>query len=239
MNLIIVAISLGVLGSFHCVGMCGPIALALPVDKDKGIIGRIGSSLMYNLGRALTYSFFGLMVGAVGQGIVFGGYQQALSIATGIIILVLVLSPSRYLKRFGFTTVLLKYAQQFKSKFSALFKSKKYSAMLFIGIINGLLPCGLTYMALAGAIATGNAIQGALFMAFFGLGTFPVMLALLYTRNFLTLAWRNKMAKVMPVLNSIIAILLILRGLNLGIPYLSPEISKTKCESHSCCYPKY
>ena len=237
MNYILAAISLGFLGSFHCVGMCGPIALALPLN-DQSLYSKISGSFLYNLGRAISYSFFGLLFGALGKGFVIGGYQQLLSILIGSILLVYVLLPNKILSKFKFTGFLFTMTQKLKSSFSVLFHQKTTKALFFIGLLNGLLPCGLVYMGIAGAIVTGSMLQGALFMFAFGLGTFPVMFALSISRNFISLGFRNKIRKTIPVFISIMALLFILRGMNLGIPYISPELSKTQCEAKSCCHKK-
>ena len=234
MNLIFSAITLGFLGSFHCVGMCGPIALALPLNRNS-LTSKISGAILYNVGRMLTYALLGLLFGLVGQSFVIAGYQQALSIAVGVLILLMVLFSSKISGKFKATALLHSAIGKLKQKLSSLFKKSSYSSLFLIGVLNGLLPCGLVYLGIAGAIATGNGLQGSLFMAVFGLGTLPAMLTLALLGNAISVNFRNKINKAIPVFVVGMALLLILRGMNLGIPYISPEMSSTKPVCHKCC----
>jgi uncharacterized protein len=235
MNLIWAAISLGFLGSFHCVGMCGPIALALPVNHNS-LSSKTTGALLYNFGRILTYAIFGALFGMIGQGIVIAGYQQLLSISLGALIILLIFLPSKLFSRFRLTTPIYSFVFHLKQKFGELLKNKSYSSLFLIGVLNGLLPCGLVYLGVAGAIATGNGFQGALFMAMFGLGTLPAMFALVLAGNSVSVNFRTKINKAMPVFIVAVALLLILRGMNLGIPYVSPEMAADKPVCHKCCH---
>lgn len=235
MDFVLIALSLGFLGSFHCIGMCGPIALALPVNGE-GPVKKVAGSLLYNVGRIVTYSGFGLLFGLLGKGFVIAGYQQALSIILGTFVLVLVLMPERYASKFGFTHIAFSFISKVKSKLGLLFNRKSYPALFSIGLLNGFLPCGLVYMAVAGAIATGEPVKGSAFMVTFGLGTLPAMFFIAAASQLVTLNFRNKIRKAVPVFAAVMACMLILRGMNLGIPYLSPELGKTDCTKHSCCH---
>ena len=232
MEILIAAFSLGVLGSFHCVGMCGPIALSLPVHH-LNFQGRTIGILLYNVGRALTYSILGGFLGALGMGVIIAGYQQALSISLGIVLLFSATFP--FWKNNGFFNVSFpRIAHWLKARFSYLLKKKSFAALFAIGIINGLLPCGLVYLALAGATATGDILLGALFMAVFGLGTLPAMFGVTLFSS-LSLTFRKRMQNLAPVLAGLMACLLILRGLGLGIPYVSPKLSHSNNAEHACC----
>lgn len=211
------AFLMGFLGSFHCIGMCGPIVLALP---SKGVQYK----LLYNIGRTITYMLLGLAVGLIGQGAVFAGLQQSLSIGVGVVMLVIIVF-TKY-KHFDLPTngVLNKIYASVKTKLAPLFKSKSFFAPLFIGILNGLLPCGLVYAALFTALSMGSIVGGANYMLFFGLGTIPIMLGLGIFSGFTTPSLRTKLNKMVPYFLALVAILLILRGLNLGIPYVSPQL---------------
>ncbi len=237
MEFLLAALTLGFLGSFHCVGMCGPIALALPVDYSHPA-KRILGTLSYNLGRIITYGAMGALFGLLGKGFVMAGYQQWLSIGLGVAILVGVLWPKSFSTSTPLLQPLYKVVAIIKQTLGGLFRKKSMESLLFIGLLNGLLPCGLVYMGVAGAIATGSPMQGALFMMAFGLGTAPAMLSVTLLSGSITLQWRNNLRKAVPVVVSTMAILLILRGLNLGIPYISPEMSKTDCTKHTCCHKK-
>ncbi len=228
------ALALGFLGSFHCIGMCGPIVLALPNHYQHKYV-KIYSSLLYNIGRVITYGFLGLIFGLLGEGIYLGGLQQAVSIITGSIIILVVLFPyllPSKMKQFSF----MNYSF-FKSAFSKLFKSESYSAYLFLGLINGLLPCGFVYIALSGALLMGDTLQGSMFMMLFGIGTIPAMFTLSMAGSFVSLNFRNKIKKSIPYLSVVVGLVLILRGLNLGIPYVSPMMSHEKQETNvDCCH---
>ena len=229
------AFLLGLLGAFHCVGMCGPIALALPLggyNRFEKVIG----ALLYNIGRATTYGIFGWLVGFAGAGLFWIGFQQYFSVVLGVLLLLYVLMPQRYkvkVEQVNFLQPLIRYV---KDALSALFRQKNFSTLYFIGVLNGLLPCGLVYAALAGALATGNPVKGSLFMMVFGLGTFPLMLAVNLSAQKISIQWRNRMRKAVPVFISFIAVLLILRGLNLGIPYLSPKLVSLPEGSTAICH---
>jgi sulfite exporter TauE/SafE len=236
MLFIFAAISLGFLGSFHCIGMCGPIALALPVLNRSPLL-KIISVLTYNFGRAFTYASLGLFFGLVGNGFAIFGLQQILSISLGSIILLTLILPKDILFRFSITKQTSRLFFNLRSRLSALFHKKNFSSLFAIGLLNGLLPCGLVYMAIAGAIATGSALKGAAFMAAFGLGTIPVMFSLSWFSNLITVKFRSGINKALPYFISAMAVLMILRGLNLGIPYLSPEFN-AKNKTMSCCEKK-
>ncbi len=237
MEFILAALSLGFLGSFHCVGMCGPIALALPLSKTSNL-ARIIGGLVYNFGRIFTYALLGGLFGLLGKSFVLAGFQQSLSISLGVLILVMVFLPESSMNKFRITGEIYSLIGKLKSKFNDLLQKKNFSSLFFIGLLNGLLPCGLVYLGIIGAIATGEVVNGSLFMAFFGLGTIPAMLSISLLSNSISLPVRNKIRKAVPVFVVAMALLLILRGLNLGIPYVSPEMSKTECTTHSCCHKK-
>jgi uncharacterized protein len=218
----------GLLNSFHCLGMCGPIALSLPVPEHSN---RALAVALYNLGRISTYSLIGLLFGAAGEAISIFGFQQYLSIACGIAMLLFIvlpfigIYPDRHLG--GFSVM----GNKLKSYFNSLFRQRSLIALFFIGILNGLLPCGVVYLALAGAAATGSSMNGAFYMAAFGLGTIPVMGFVAYYKNKQNLLGIN-FNKLIPVFTIATAVLLILRGMNLGIPYVSPTLTEHKV---SCC----
>ena len=234
MELIIAAISLGLLGSFHCIGMCGPIALALPVHQYSPIKKYLGIFL-YNLGRVTTYTFLGVIFGLLGQSFFLGGFQQILSITIGVLLLSSVVFTNvkslNTVKGLGFIYL---FINSVKFQLGNLFNKKGLHFLFIIGLLNGFLPCGLVYLGIAGAIATGHYMKGAEFMFYFGIGTIPVMYAVAFLGQFITLKYRNHIRQAMPYVISFMAILLIVRGLNLGIPYLSPQFEK---DSHkvSCC----
>ncbi len=205
--------------------MCGPIAFVLPVNKNSKLQSVIGTAL-YHLGRILAYSIIGLLFGLVGRGLYLAGFQQRLSILIGVIMILIVLTPTKFLNKFHLTRPLYQIIGKVKSKLGLYLKKSSLKALFLIGFFNGFLPCGLVYMALLGAISTGKLIDGATYMAVFGLGTIPLMTGAIYLGNFLKVSVRNKIQKAIPIFVIIIGLLFILRGLGLGIPYVSPADTK-------------
>jgi sulfite exporter TauE/SafE len=215
------ALTLGLLGSFHCIGMCGPIALAIPL-KTNSWLARITGGVIYNLGRAITYAIMGAVFGMLGRGLVMSGFQQWVSIIMGAIMVLSVITPSIYKNRFNAEKGVFSFVGKLKMSLGKLFTQRSYNSLFLIGLLNGLLPCGLVYFAIAGAIATGSSVSGSLFMFVFGLGTIPMLLAISLLGNMVTVELRKKITKLIPYAVVFIGVLFILRGLSLGIPYLSP-----------------
>jgi len=219
--MLISAFILGLLGSFHCVGMCGPIAFMLPVDRNN-TYKKVTQISLYHIGRLLSYSIMGLVFGLIGKGLNLFGFQQQLSIIIGVVMIIVILIPYKTFNKYNVSKPIYKVISKVKSGLGSALKKKTSDTFLTIGFLNGFLPCGLVYMAVFGAIAGGNAAEGSLYMAFFGLGTIPLMTTAIYFSNFLKGAMRQKIQKAIPVFVVLIGVLFILRGLGLGIPYLSP-----------------
>ncbi|WP_394972986.1 sulfite exporter TauE/SafE family protein [uncultured Croceitalea sp.] len=216
------AIILGLMGSLHCIGMCGPIAFMLPVDRTNSY-KKFGQVFLYHFGRLLAYGIIGLVFGLLGKGLYVFGMQQKLSIAIGILMIVLVLVPYKTFSKYKLSKPLFKIISGIKNRLGQELKKKRPDTFLTIGFLNGFLPCGLVYMALFGAIAMGNAAEGSLYMILFGVGTVPLMTSAIYFSRLLKGTIRQKVQKLIPVFVVLIGALFILRGLGLGIPYLSPE----------------
>lgn len=215
------AFILGLLGSFHCVGMCGPIAFMLPVDQTNAY-KKLSQITIYHFGRLLAYSIIGLIFGLIGKSLSIFGFQQQLSIIIGVLMIVFVLIPQKTLNKYNFSKPIYKLISKVKSALGKALKRRTADTFLTIGFLNGFLPCGLVYMAVFAAIASGNALSGSLYMSIFGLGTIPLMTTAIYFSQFLKGSLRQKIQKAIPILVVIIGILFIIRGLGLGIPYLSP-----------------
>ncbi len=222
MTALLAALSLGFLGSFHCIGMCGPISLALPVHKFSALKKTL-LIIVYNLGRMVTYAVFGAIVGGLGRGVVLAGYQNSLSITLGVFILAGLIFPKVFSANGKIGRSIYPFFQTIKNRLGSLLKHDAASSLFTVGLLNGILPCGLVYMGLAGATATGGIMSGALFMFVFGLGTVPVMLSLPLAGSFITVDARNRIRKTVPFIVGLTAVLLIFRGLELGIPYVSPS----------------
>jgi sulfite exporter TauE/SafE len=207
--------------------MCGPIALAIPV-KSNSPGARIASILIYNLGRILTYALLGGIFGIFGKGLFLMGFQQQVSIVLGLFI---VISAILILinRKVDFTAKLLKgKLLKLQQQMSKYLRKQGYSNNFILGFLNGLLPCGLVYFALVGAMATGTTSTGIIFMVMFGIGTLPVMILLPWIKDYLTTSLRSKLQKSIPIMLIIFGSLLVIRGANLGIPYLSPKVEKPK-----------
>jgi sulfite exporter TauE/SafE len=233
---ILAAFLVGLVGSLHCIGMCGPIAIALPVP-DSSNLSFFTGRILYNLGRVVTYAFLGAVLGLVGSKLALTGAQQMVSIVLGIVIIIAVLLPQKYKNYFAQHPIIQKLALPLKSNIGILFKKGTFSAMFLIGILNGFLPCGLVYVALAGAIASGDAISGAAVMILFGLGTVPAMFVASVFGKFINIGIRTKIRKAVPVLAILLGVIFILRGMNLGIPYLSPKLtSQSEVSSEMECH---
>jgi len=223
------AFILGLVGSLHCAGMCGPLALALPAAGNTApgfVLGRVA----YNFGRIVTYCLLGVVFGLVGQTLLLAGLQRWVSIALGLSLLLGLLASRRLTLRRPVAMLV----DQLKPRMSILLQRRSYNSLAVLGLLNGLLPCGLVYVACAGATATGNMIAGVAYMAAFGVGTVPMMLTIGLVGRLTPLGFRLNLRKAIPACVFLLASLLILRGLSLGIPYLSPNLASGV---PSCCHP--
>ena len=214
------ALIFGLVGSFHCIGMCGPIAFMLPVDRNNQV-KQFFQIISYHLGRLFTYSLIGLLFGMLGKGFYFFGFQQQLSIAVGILMILVILLPKTF-QKYNFSKAINGFVIKVKSALGKELKKKGNDTFFTIGFLNGLLPCGLVYMAVFGAITTTNALLGSLYMFIFGLGTIPLMTIIVYAGNFANGLVRKRIQKTIPYVVVFIGVLFVLRGLGLGIPYVSP-----------------
>ena len=212
----------GLISSFHCIGMCGPIAMMLPVDRNNQV-KKVSQILTYHVGRMTAYASIGLVFGLVGRGLYLAGMQQKLSIFIGVAMILVILIPEKVFARYNFSKPVFVLISKVKSTLGKQFKNKSYKSLFTIGLLNGFLPCGMVYVALFGAIAMQNESFGVLYMLLFGLGTVPMMSSVVYLQSFLTIPVRNKIQKAIPYVAVMMGILFILRGLGLGIPYVSPS----------------
>lgn len=229
------AFILGILGSFHCIGMCGPIALMLPIGKStplqKGI--KIG---LYNLGRITSYAIIGIVFGLLGEGLMTFGVQQQVSIIIGLLMILAVVIPSSKLNQFKITMPLYKLIGKVKKEMGIALKKDANSTFYQLGFLNGFLPCGLVYMAVFASLATPGLWESALYMVLFGLGTVPVMAGVIYFKSYIEKITRFNPRKIIPYAVVILGLLFILRGLGLGIPYLSPKPVNTPVDSKIECH---
>lgn len=231
---------IGLFGSLHCLGMCGPIALALPLKQDSWH-ARVLSGSLYNLGRTVTYGSLGLLFGFLGLGLHIWGIQQWVSIAMGTLMILGVAFPVLF-SGGRINRWIDQKMVGFRKFFGRFFSLRSYPSLLAIGLLNGLLPCGLVYIALAGALLAGTPFDGSVYMIVFGLGTIPAMLAVSLAGNAVGSALRARIRGVIPILILLVGILFVLRGMNLGIPFISPKMEpkvkseQTEMEKPKCCH---
>ncbi|HEY4616926.1 MAG TPA: sulfite exporter TauE/SafE family protein [Flavobacterium sp.] len=225
----------GLISSFHCIGMCGPIAMMLPVDRHNPA-KKASQILTYHLGRLTAYGTIGLIFGLVGKGFFMAGIQQNLSIFIGVAIIAVILIPEKIFSKYNFSKPIFKLISKIKSTLGSQFRNKSYKSLFTIGLLNGILPCGMVYVALFGAIAMQSESLGVLYMVLFGLGTVPMMSSVIYINSFLTVPIRNRIQKIIPYVAILIGILFILRGLGLGIPYVSPSNMSLFVQENPNCH---
>lgn len=230
---IVSGLGLGLLGSFHCIGMCGPIALSLPIyGKDNA--EKLLLIVLYNIGRALSYATLGAIFGYIGNQFFLFGYQQVFSITIGLA-MILALIIQKIAPQNG--AIFTKPFAHVKALLSSLLSSSKNTfSYLLIGMANGLLPCGLVYLGISAAMATGSIYSGAALMFMFGLGTFPLMISLMIFGRFVSIQLRNKMRQLIPYFVVFTALIFIIRGMNLGIPYLSPQLQNANSLQEIKCH---
>ncbi|MFV5697513.1 sulfite exporter TauE/SafE family protein [Flavobacterium sp. ZT3R17] len=225
----------GLISSFHCIGMCGPIAMMLPVDRTNQA-KKVTQIITYHLGRLTAYATIGFIFGLLGKGFFMAGLQQKLSIFIGIAMIVIVLIPDKLFAKYNFSKLVFKVISKIKTALGSQFKNKSYKSLFTIGLLNGFLPCGMVYVALFGAIAMQSESLGVLYMILFGLGTVPMMSSVVYINSFLTVPIRNSIQKAILYVAVVIGVLFILRGLGLGIPYISPSNMSLFVQANPNCH---
>jgi len=226
--MLLAAFIMGFVGSLHCAAMCGPLVLAMPVVHQTKS-GILASRIVYNVGRIAAYAALGLIFGLVGKSLLLAGFQQWLSILAGVAMLLMLLATR---KRWN---AAWKATAWIKATFRAFLQRRSYAAVFSLGAANGLLPCGLVYLAGTASAATGELTSAALYMVIFGLGTVPMMLGTaLFGPALMNLLQRFRLKPLVPIAVSVVALMLILRGLALDIPYLSPAIAHGNVACSAC-----
>lgn len=228
------AIVLGLVSSLHCVAMCGPIAMMLPVSQynpEKKAL----QLLTYHIGRMTSYTSIGCLFGSLGRGFQLAGIQQQLSLIAGIVMITIAVMPATLFARYNFSKPVFKVISKAKSALGQQMRNQSFKSLFTIGLLNGFLPCAMVYAALFGAMATQGILSGASYMAFFGLGTIPLMSIIVYVKNWLTFPIQNKIQKIIPFAVGFVGVLLILRGLSLGIHNLSPSMMNLFITSEPDC----
>ncbi len=229
--ILIAGFSLGLFSSLHCIGMCGPLVLALPL---QGVSGprRILATGLYHGGRIGMYAVLGSISGLLGHRIYIAGWQQGMSIGLGTGILLML--GWKWIGRPRKIFFPDKLYGGLRRWILRLWQSPSSGSFFLLGVANGLLPCGMVYLAVAGAVSLSGIGQGLAFMLSFGAGTLPLLLALSYSGHRIRLNFRGFLQKGLPFLMALMAVLLILRGLNLGIPYISPLLPGAKGGAVEC-----
>jgi uncharacterized protein len=223
---ILPGIVFGFVGSLHCIGMCGPIVLAIPVTRGRWTTF-IAGRLLYNLGRVVTYTVMGAAVGLLGAGVLLPVFQQNLSILAGIIIILSAAAKRYFSLSVPVPSPVSALLQRLQSRIAGLLREQSTGALFLLGILNGLLPCGFVYVAMTAAAVSAHALSGMLFMAGFGLGTIPAMLGFSFSPRVLSPNVRTMIGKILPLFTVFVGVFLIVRGLNLGIPFISPKLGSS------------
>jgi uncharacterized protein len=233
--MLIAALFLGIISSLHCIGMCGPIALLLPVDRANTSRKAL-QILLYHLGRLTAYGVLGFVFGLLGRGFYLAGMQQQLSIVVGILMIAIALIPEKVFARYNFSQPVYRAIAAVKSHLGQQFKRKSPDALFTIGLLNGFLPCGMVYAALFGALAMPRLTESVGYMLLYGLGTMPLMSLVVYAQSWITVPVRQRLQQLIPVVAVGIGVLFIVRGMGLGIPYLSPTTTSLWVQAQANCH---
>lgn len=224
----VTALVMGLAGSIHCLAMCGPIFIAVSgfYEKPSAFVRPV---FMHQVGKLLSYAAIGILFGIIGQSLSLLVIQNQLMIICGVLLLLIAIGGMMK------TGILAGFQRYINGRISKLLKVRGIGPLL-LGLVNGLVPCGLVYAAAIGAAATQVWWQGALFMVFFGLGTMPALTLAGFSRWLMPLRRIPNLAiwKQLPAL--ILGILLFLKGLSLGIPYISPDL-QARDDKKNCCAP--
>lgn len=209
---------LGIGSSWHCLGMCGPLVMAVPFPKKRQ---SIITKALYFLGKAIAYALLGMIIGLFGMKSIWGDSQRYVSIVAGSLIVLMVLFPIIIPKTFNYP-----FKKTFNQIFNRMKEQPQWWHFLSLGFLNGLLPCGMVYMALIAALASGNSWNAALVMLLFGLGTTPMLWVVSFLKDRVRNQFQAQFKLVTVSFGLLAGTILILRGLNLGIPYISPNMNK-------------
>ena len=236
-TIFIPAFILGVISNLHCLGMCGPIALAIPLNRSSKSTMLFGI-LQYHIGRVLVYAILGYIVGYIGMGIKLFGVLQAISIIAGIGIIIYAWRKKLTFFKNPFTSS-LRHTSLLSQSMGKIMRSESPLKLFLLGTLNGLLPCGMVYTALITAVVLGTPLLSATSMLAFGLGTLPGLVAFSVFAQQLGNPIRSKINRYLPYLITIVGLLIVLRGMNLNIPYISPKVSFSEEKKEvvmDCCH---
>ena len=231
----ILAFLMGLTGSLHCAGMCGPIMFVMPFQLFRGA-RKAAALTLYHFSRISVYMAMAVILHSF-RGLFQPRVQQYISIALGASLLLA--GIAYFLPAGSRRTIELPWSGFVKRKLGNVLSQPSLRTIALAGMLNGMLPCGLVYMALSASVLLPSVavVAGSVFA--FGLGTMPMLLALVLVRDKVAIFRAANIRKVAPVIVFFFGCLFILRGMNLGIPYLSPRVEVTqKAIIHSCCHKK-
>ena len=233
--MILGAFLLGLFSSLHCVGMCGPIVMMLPLNHKSKTQKYLQLSF-YHIGKLLAYTILGLLFGLFGKGLYLAGLQQNLSIILGIAMIVFTLVPEKKLAQINLSKPIYKLIQKVKSTLGQQFHKKSNTSLFLIGTLNGFLPCALVYIALFGATSAQSLSQSVAYMASYGLGTIPLLTLVALGAHQLKSLTKTKFFYLIPIFSITLGLLFIIRGLGLAIPYVSPSVVNLLIGANVHCY---
>lgn len=165
------ALIMGFAGSLHCAGMCSPLAMAVTSQKPFLI-----NKIIYNSGRIITYGLLGAVAASFGSLFMITPYQGVISFTIGSVFLLMGIGAISGVHIPFITTGLNSFTNRLKILFNFWLKRKNNFGVLIMGMLNGLLPCGLTYLAMTYCFIMPTMSEGFWFMILFGAGTWPVMI---------------------------------------------------------------
>ncbi len=224
-----IAFTFGLVSSLHCVLMCAPLQAVVMGQWLKS--GRRAHWALYHLGRIITYAMLGLLAGLVGSALGLPHWQREFTIVAGLLLL---------FSYFGMKT--LKWDRQLNRLISPWLmrlqarakKRKGRTWFVLSGAINGLLPCGMVYAALIPVAGAASPLQAGLAMVLFGVGTLPLLLGINLAGSQLMSRFTRHFQKLIPITVVLIATVLILRGMDLDIPFLSPAMPVESAGTEVC-----
>lgn len=225
---------IGLLTSVHCVAMCGGICLSQCVPKEsahqisKSKFSELRPSLLYNLGRVISYTIIGGIVGAIGSVVSFSGAMKGLvQILAGIFMVIMgvnMLGIFPWLRRFN-----PRMPKIFAKK---IYSQKNSRSPLYIGLLNGLMPCGPLQAMQLYALSTGSPIKGAVAMFLFSIGTVPLLFAFGAVSTLLSKKFTSKMMTVSACFVVVLGIFMFHNGISLSGVTL-PSISSASTTSNT------
>lgn len=211
--------------------MCGPLMLAVPM-RGSARWGAVGQTLVYQIGRITMYVWLGLLFGLLGKGVALAGFQQVLSIVAGAMLLFAAFFAMQWERAARAVPGMYRLTRWVQQRIGQMMRAPALGTTFGVGMLNGLLPCGLVYAAIAGAISTAGGWQGGAFMALFGLGTLPLLLVLIGTGQRFGPVWRRRFQIVQPMLLVVSGLLLLSRGMHLDLSLFESAVPAAGADCH-------